>query len=49
LFGGLVELLLANGAEVNAKDGVGWTPMHAAAEHGQDGIAELLRQHGGHK
>ena len=43
------ELLLANKAEVNAKDGNGWTPLHVAVFCGNTGSAELLRQHGGHE
>jgi ankyrin repeat protein len=45
----VAELLLANKAEVNAKDKNGWTPLHWAAQGGHQDVAELLRQHGGHK
>jgi hypothetical protein len=38
----LVELLIANGADVNALDKHGRTHLHAAAVHGQKEIAELL-------
>jgi ankyrin repeat protein len=43
------EMLLANKAEINAKDGNGWTPLHVAVFCGNTGSAELLRQHGGHE
>ncbi|MGA2632301.1 MAG: ankyrin repeat domain-containing protein, partial [Terriglobia bacterium] len=51
-FGGIkdvVELLLANGADVNAKDNQGETPLHWAVVNGNKDFAELLRQHGGHE
>ena len=37
-----VKQHLAAGAEVNAKDEDGWTPLHLAAEEGHKEIAELL-------
>ena len=45
----LVELLLANKAEVNAKTTNGMTPLHLTAKMGYRDVAELLRQHGGHE
>jgi cytohesin len=45
----VVELLLANDADVNAKDDDGWTPLRYAAGDGQKGLAELLRQKGAHE
>ena len=42
-----VKQHLAAGADVNAKDGGGWTPLHWAAARGQTEVAELLRKHGG--
>ena len=45
----VVELLLAQGADVNAKndnDHWGTTPLHAAAHANQRAIAELLIAHG---
>jgi ankyrin repeat protein len=44
---GAVELLLANKADVNAKDNKGNTPLHIAKAQRQDAVAELLRQYGG--
>ncbi|MGP8235030.1 MAG: ankyrin repeat domain-containing protein [Limisphaerales bacterium] len=43
----VAELLLANKAEVNARDGNGWTPLHTAVSCGNKEVAELLRQHNG--
>jgi ankyrin repeat protein len=43
----IVELLLANKAEVNVKDQSGETPLFAAAGAGYTNVAELLREHGG--
>ena len=45
----MVELLLANKAEVNAKDIGGLTPLYWAAEKGHKDVVELLRQHRGHE
>jgi ankyrin repeat protein len=39
------ELLITNGADVNAKDEEGRTPLDMAKRH--PGIADLLRKHGG--
>jgi len=41
-------LLLANKADVNAKDDVGRTPLHSAVIFSHRDVAELLRQNGGH-
>jgi len=38
----VVELLIANGADVNAKNENGWTPLHLAAYWGGKEIVELL-------
>lgn len=42
----LVEELLAKGAEVNAKDNDGWTPLQFAAQQGHHEVVLLLRKYG---
>jgi ankyrin repeat protein len=42
----MVELLIANGAEVNARDMFGMTPLSQAENGGHGDVAALLRQHG---
>jgi len=46
---GMAELLLANKADVNAKDNKGYTPLYYAADKGHKDVVDLLRQHGGHE
>jgi ankyrin repeat protein len=43
------KLLLANKADVNARDNKGFTPWSYATENGHKDLADMLRQHGGHK
>jgi len=45
----MVELLLVKGADVNAKDAKGRTPLRWAAGHDCKDVVELLRRHGGHE
>ena len=42
----IVELLIAAGADVNAKNNIGHTPLDSAIEYNQPQIADLLRKHG---
>ena len=42
----MAELLIANGADVNAKDIDGWTPLRKAAFYGHREIVELLIANG---
>ena len=42
----IVELLIANCADVNAKMSKGWTPLDTAIEFEHSEIADLLRKHG---
>jgi ankyrin repeat protein len=42
----IVELLIAHGANLNAKDGGGRTPLKRADDGGLIEMADLLRKHG---
>ena len=42
-------MLLAHGADVNAMNQKGETPMHLAVNAKLNDMVELLRQHGGHE
>lgn len=42
----IVEILLKNGADVNARQHGGYTPLHSAATNGQSDMIELLIQNG---
>ena len=41
-----MEVLLAKGAQVNARNAHGWTPLHVAAAGGDPAVIALLLQHG---
>lgn len=42
----MVEVLLGQGAEINATDKNGWTPLHCAARAGHLDVVQLLVQSG---
>ena len=43
----LTALLLAHGADVNAKTAYGWTPLKCAVAEGNESVVTLLLDHGG--
>lgn len=43
---GIVSLLLERGAPVNARQHLGWTALHEAANQGNREMAEILLRHG---
>ena len=45
----VVQLLLANKADVNARDNLGRTTVQLVKEDGDKDVVELLRRHGGHE
>jgi RNA polymerase sigma factor (sigma-70 family) len=45
----LIEPLLARGADLNAQDDAGCTPLRAALENRQNLVADILRQKGAHE
>lgn len=48
-YGDIAELLLKHGAEVNAIQQGGWTPLHEAALHGHEEMIKLLLEFGANK
>ena len=46
---GMVEWLVAKGADPNLSMDTGWTALHAAAKNGHRGVLEVLLKHGGDK
>jgi uncharacterized protein len=42
----IVELLLANGADVNARQQNDWVPLHSAAQHGDVKLIQMLMNAG---
>ncbi|EAX89589.1 hypothetical protein TVAG_485630 [Trichomonas vaginalis G3] len=40
------EILISNGADINAKDKNRWTPLHYAASNNSKEIAEILISNG---
>jgi ankyrin repeat protein len=44
----VVELLIARGADVNARNRSGGTPLQAAVANGFAGVARILKEHGAH-
>jgi ankyrin repeat protein len=42
----VVTLLIAKGADVNAKQQGGWSPLHAAASNGREDLVRTLLAHG---
>ena len=45
----VVAVLLANGADVNARDGLGHSPFYIAKIYDLRDLMELLRRYGGHE
>jgi len=43
----VAELLIANNAQINAKDGNGFTPFRCATKAGHQDTVDMLRNHGG--
>jgi ankyrin repeat protein len=42
----VVEVLIANGADIDAKDNKGWTPLQRAKKGYRVEVVKLLLEHG---
>ncbi|MFB0552482.1 MAG: ankyrin repeat domain-containing protein [Phycisphaerae bacterium] len=42
----VAEFLISHGADVNAKENIGWTPLHSAVLHDHIDLAKLLLKKG---
>ncbi|KAI0246280.1 ankyrin repeat-containing domain protein [Lactifluus subvellereus] len=42
----VVQLLLSHNANVNGRNGSGWTPLHSASANGHTKVAQLLLEYG---
>jgi ankyrin repeat protein len=42
----VMQLLLENGADIEAKNSKGWTPLHSAAGRGNEAVVYLLLEKG---
>lgn len=45
----LVKFLLSKGAQINAKDDIGGTPLGYACKNGHKTVIDLLKKYGGIK
>ena len=43
----MIELLIAHGADINARDNAGRNPIDQMLQNGRRDLAEVLRRHGG--
>jgi hypothetical protein len=43
----MIELLIAHGADINARDNAGRNPIDQMLQNGRRDLAQVLRRHGG--